>query len=161
MRSKGRRVRCVARLLAVAIPAAVTGCGSISGNYPRDNPLVPAATLRVSENINLSFEKILIYAGVAYAAYVVLDPLAPNWQIDEAKMAEDQYALQLRMKRFHTGGDGESRVVFHRRAAQLARERGYTGYQILAYSEGLESTLPASQRVSEGVVRLVEQRGGH
>ena len=137
---------------------ATAGCGSISGSYPRDNPLVPAATLRVSENINLSFEKILVYAGVAYAAYVVLDPLAPNWHIDEAKMAEDQYVLQLRMKRFHTGGDGESRVVFHRRAAQLARERGYAGYQILAYSEGLESTLPASQRVSEGVVQLTGRK---
>lgn len=145
-------------LFALITFGSLAGCGSISGNYPRDNPLVPAATLRVSENINLSFEKILIYAGVAYAAYVVLDPFAPNWHIDEAKMAEDQYVLQLRMKRFHTGGDGESRVVFHRRAAQLARERGYAGYQILAYSEGLESTLPASQRVSEGVVQLTARK---
>jgi hypothetical protein len=104
---------------------------------------------------HLSSNKLLSYAGVAAVAYIVFDPIAPNWQIDEAKLAEDRYVLQLRMKHFHTGGDGESRVVFNRRAEQLASDNGYASYQILSYSEGIKSTLPAAQRVSEGVIQLV------
>lgn len=139
--------------LALLVVTAA-GCSSISGTYPRSGPLVPAASLQVTEGYNLPLEKIVTYAGVAAVAYMVLDPFAPNWQIEEAKLAPDQYLLQMRMKRFHTGGDGEARVVFSRRAARLAREGGFSGYEIVNYSEGVESTLIA-QRVSEGVIQLV------
>jgi hypothetical protein len=107
------------------------GCSSVGGGYPGREP------------------------GASYAA---LEPLASNWSIKEAKLAEDQYMLQLRMNRVHTGGDGEARVVFNRRAAQLARDNGYAGYQVLSYSEGIDSALPVAQRVSEGVVQLTTGR---
>lgn len=102
-------------------------------------------------------EKMASCAGVAAIACVALDPFMPNWQIQETRLAEDRYMLQLRMKRFHAGGDGESRVVFDRRAGQLARDNGYSSYQILTYSEGVDSALPAGQRVSEGVIQLVSR----
>ncbi len=133
----------------------VAGCSSVSGSYPRTGAIVPAASIQLTESYALSLEKIVTYAGVAGIAYLVLDPFAPNWQIEQAQLAPREYLLSLRMKRLHTGGDGEARVVFQRRAAQLAREGGYVGYEILNYTEGVESGLVA-QRVTEGVIRLTE-----
>ena len=44
-------------------------------------------------------------------------------------------------------------MVFRRRAEQLARAGGYAGYDIVSYSEGIQSELVA-QRVGEGVIQL-------
>lgn len=143
------------RLLPAALVGlALAACSSVTGTYPRSGAVVPAAAVRLTENYAVSLEKLVGYAGVAAAAYAVLDPLAPNWQIHEADLGEAHYLLVLRMKRVHAGGDGEARQVFQRRAAQLARAGGYGGFEIVSYSEGIESTLPA-QRVGEGVIRLV------
>ena len=51
--------------------------------------------------------------------------------------------------------DGEAMLVMKRRATQLQHERGYAGYRILDYSEGIQSSTPISQRYSEGVFKLV------
>ena len=131
------------------------GCSGLSGTYPRDHPVIPAASLQLSENYAVSLEKLVTYGAVAGIAYLVLDPLAPNWQIEETRLTDDRYHLSLHMKRFRTGGDGEARVIFNRRAAELAARGGCAGYAVLAYSEGMESTLPAAQRVSEGTIKLV------
>lgn len=141
------------RIAGLVAALGLAGCSSVSGSYPRSSPIVPAAAIRISENYALSLEQIVTYAGVAGIAYLVLDPLAPNWHIEEAPLAPGEYHLRLRMKRLHAGGDGEARLVFQRRAAALARAGGFAGYEILAYSEGVESGLP-SQRVGEGVIRL-------
>lgn len=148
------------RAALLATMAFMAGCSSIEGTYPRDHPLIPDATLRLSEGYSITFEKMITYAGLAVAAWLVLDPKAPNWRIEEARLPADQVLLSLRMKRIRTGGDGEARAVFHRRAAALAREGGFEGYQVLSYSEALESTLPAPQRTSEGMVQLVRRQGG-
>jgi hypothetical protein len=37
----------------------------------------------------------------------------------------------------------------------LQREKGYTGYKLLDYSEGIESSTPFPYRVSEGTIQLV------
>ncbi len=44
--------------------------------------------------------------------------------------------------------------MFHRAAETLAEEKGYSGYLIVSYSEGLESGPLLDQRVSRGVVLL-------
>ena len=140
--------------LAAAAAVLTTACNSISGTYPRDGGIIPDASIQVSEGYTITMED-LVYSGAAvYLAYLVIDPLAPNWEIKETKLGEEEYRLSLRMKRFHTGGDGEARVVFNRRAEALAREGGYASYDILAYNEGIDSGLIA-QRVSEGTVRLM------
>lgn len=94
-------------------------------------------------------------AAVAAVAYLVTDPLAPNWEIEETKLGNGQYRLAMRMKRFAAGGTGEARQSFRRRATQLAHEGGYGGYQIVSFSEGVEFAYPSSQRVSEGVIELI------
>lgn len=87
--------------------------------------------------------------------YVIYDPLAPNWRIEERPVDEATFQLALRAKNFRTGGDGEAIQVFKRRALKLQRERGYSGYRILSYTEGVESATPFSYRVSEGTIQLV------
>lgn len=140
---------------ALAAVLATAACGNVSGTYPRNNSLVPSATLQLTEGYALSLDKFVHIAGTAYLLYRVIDPLAPNWEIEQAKLSDDQYYLSMRMKRFHTGGDGESLHVVRRRAEQLARSGGYAGYDIVRYSEGVESGLIA-QRVSEATVLLVK-----
>ncbi|MCP5228390.1 hypothetical protein [Accumulibacter sp.] len=94
-------------------------------------------------------------AAAAVVAYVVYDPLAPNWTIEEWVVDGDTYRLSMRAKGFRTGGDGESGLILNRRARQLQRKRGYLGYRILDYSEGIESSTPITHRYAEGTFQLV------
>jgi hypothetical protein len=96
-------------------------------------------------------------AVVAAAIYVVYDPLAPNWEIEESRLNDNTYRLSMKMKRFHTGGSGESIQLLKRRANQLQYEQGFSGYQILEYSEGIDSQTIGARRMAEGVIRLVRQ----
>jgi hypothetical protein len=88
------------------------------------------------------------------ALYWEIEPLTPNWQIEQASLGADRVRISLRKKRFISGGDGEAWQSFARRAEQLARDGGYAGYTVMEYTEGVESTLPLAQRVAQGVVRL-------
>ncbi|MDR1351551.1 MAG: hypothetical protein LBJ59_12400 [Zoogloeaceae bacterium] len=90
-------------------------------------------------------------------AYLVIDPLAPNWEISETRVNEDTFHLQLAMKRHFSGGEGEALQVLKRRANQLKRELGYHDYRILDYSEGIESATLAAWRVGEGHIQLVRR----
>ena len=39
--------------------------------------------------------------------YIIYDPLAPNWRIEEQRLDDDTYAFSLQAKSFRIGGDGE------------------------------------------------------
>lgn len=84
----------------------------------------------------------------------MLDPLAPNWQIEETILSDDTYLFSLRMKRFHTGGDGEARQVFNRRARELARSSGYSGYEVTRFEEAIDSAMLGTQRTVDAAIRL-------
>jgi hypothetical protein len=88
-------------------------------------------------------------------AYVVYDPLAPNWEIRETRVKDDIFSLQLRMKAHFTGGEGEAMSVLKRRALALQRELGYNSYRILDYNEGIESKTLASHRYGEASIQLL------
>lgn len=90
--------------------------------------------------------------------YIIYDPLAPNWTIKERPLNPEMYHLSLRAKHFRTGGDGESMQILKRRALQLQREKGFSGYRVLDYSEAVESSTPFTYRVSEGTIQLVNNR---
>ncbi|MBU0601782.1 MAG: hypothetical protein KKD25_05195 [Gammaproteobacteria bacterium] len=142
------RVLCA--LIAAGLLAA---CSSLDRTVPASGSVIPNTKLQLTPGYATTVEKLVYFGGAAYLLYVVLDPMSPNWSIDEAKLSEDTYFLGMKMKRVHTGGDGEARMVFNRRAEQLARAGGYAGYEILSYSEGIQSDLVA-QRVGEGVIQL-------
>jgi hypothetical protein len=94
----------------------------------------------------------LLSAGLLY---VVIDPLAPNWHIEESRMSEDVFMLKLTMKRHAAGGEGEAAQLFRRRAETLRYTLGYASYRILNYSEGIHSRYTGAERVSEGQIQLV------
>ena len=149
-------------LLAALLSCGLAGCGvlnypgptSLGGLLPAQGPLVPDATLNLTPGVTVALEKLVFWGAYAGAAYLILDPLAPNWEIEQAAFPDSHYHFSLKMKRFYAGGAGESRMVFHQRAKELMRQGGYDGYQVLEYTEGMESSVLGSQRVSQGVIRL-------
>lgn len=146
-------VRAVASA-AIAATLVAAGCSSISGEYPRSAPVIPTASIWLSEGYAVSLEKLVIYAGIAVAVFLVLDPLAPNWHMEQTHLPDDTYLFALRMKRFHSGGDGEARQVLHRRARELARSNGYSGYEVTRFEEALDSAMLGTQRTVEASIRL-------
>ncbi len=154
------------RLLAsLSVAAALAGCGgwqvptNLSGNIPAKGSIVPATSLNVAPSLSIPLEKMVFWGAYAGVAYLVLDPWAPNWEIEEAKFPGDHYKLSLHMKRYYSGGAGEARDVFQRRAKELVRTGGYDGFDIVEYTEGLESSVLGSQRVAEGVIVLTKREG--
>jgi hypothetical protein len=124
--------------------------GAIDASGNGVSTLIPNQTLQLTRTIGLSAENLLLGA----ALYWVVDPLAPNWQSEQAPLGADRVRISLRKKRFTSGGDGEAAQVFARRAEQLARSGGYARYTVMEYTEGIESTLPVAQRVAQGVILL-------
>ncbi|GAB2182532.1 hypothetical protein DLREEDagrD3_27550 [Denitratisoma sp. agr-D3] len=116
--------------------------------------MISNTNVNVGPTNTISLEKLVYWGGVGAIAYFVLDPYAPNWEIEEAQFPNDHYLLSLKMKRYYAGGAGEARVVFNRRAKELADAGGFSGYRILEYSEGMESSIIGSKRVSQGVIQL-------
>ena len=96
-----------------------------------------------------------VYSG---AAYWILDPLAPNWDVELTPMSDDHVQIVMKMKRFYAGGAGEARQIFRRRALDLVRYGEFSGYEVREYSEGIESSLIGSQRVATGVIHLTGKK---
>lgn len=131
----------------------------LPAQIPYAGSIVPATTLQLTPSLGIPLEKIVFWGAYAGAAYLILDPLAPNWDIEVAPLPQQQYHLSLHMKRFYAGGAGEARVVFNRRAKELMKAGEYDAYQILEYSEGMESSVLGSRRVATGVIQLTKKEG--
>ena len=144
-------------------PTAVNGTGVVGNTSEAvaktatkliGGPLIPDTVVQLGPSVSYPLEK-LVYWGIwVGAAWLILDPLSPNWNIEEARLPENHVHFQMSMKRFYAGGAGEARVVFNRRAKALMREGGYNSYEIVEYSEALDSSVLGSQRKAEGVIRL-------
>ncbi|HYR26124.1 MAG TPA: hypothetical protein VEQ09_09850 [Aquabacterium sp.] len=136
--------------------ALLAGCGSSPKTYPTNGPVVPPATFQLTPKISYSLEQLVVVGAGLWLINAVYEPLAPNWDITEAKVAEDVYVIDMKLKRFHTGGSGESMLLIKRRAEQLRRENGFASYRIVDYTEGIESSTPVAQRFAQGLVQLVK-----
>lgn len=141
--------------LLVAAAMFLGGCSSTGSS---GSPLIPNKAIQLTAKTSVSLANLATAAVVAAAIYVVYDPLAPNWEIEEARLNDDTYRFSLKMKRYHTGGAGESIQILKRRASQLQYEQGFGGYQIVEYTEGIDSQTIGARRVAEGVVRLVQRQ---
>ncbi|KAB2969168.1 hypothetical protein [Zoogloea sp.] len=138
------------RSLAALAATLLAGCSTI-GEPPHDWLLLPTAAVAAVSNGYVTIPGLA--AGVA--VYAVLDPLAPNWSLQEARLGEERYRLVLRMKAVHSGGAGEAHQIFIRRAEQLAGQPGFAAYEVTRWQEGIESNRPFAQRVAYGDIRLV------
>lgn len=149
-------------LLAVVMTCGLAGCGalnypgptSLDGNFPAQGPIIPDTSLNLAKSMQIPLDKVVAWGLYAGAAWLILDPLAPNWEIEQASFPDRHYHLSLKMKRIYSGGAGEARVVFHQRAKDLMRQNGFDAYSVVEYTEGLESSMLGSQRVASGVIRL-------
>lgn len=152
-------------LLAAAAVCSLSACGALNypgpsgldGNFPAQGPIIPDTSLNLTRSMQIPLDKVVAWGLYAGAAWLILDPLAPNWEIEQASFPERHYHLSLKMKRVYSGGAGEARVVFHQRARDLMRQNGFDGYAVVEYNEGLESSVLGSQRVAQGVVRLTRK----
>jgi len=129
------------------VAAVVTGCTSIEGQSPT---LIPNKALVLSRSLSVPLDSLVLAAGVI----VIVDPLAPNWHIEEQALGAGRYAFALTKKRFTTGGDGEAMPVLRRRIDQIAHDKGYTRFDLVEYTEGIDSNMPIAQRISRGVVQF-------
>ncbi|MCE9638717.1 MAG: hypothetical protein K8S22_00975 [Betaproteobacteria bacterium] len=143
--------RRLVRVFCVCATALASGCIGIDGVSSR-GVVIPNEALTLSRSVAIPFESII--AGAAL--YMIIDPLAPNWQIEETRYEGGRYLIAMKKKRFTTGGDGEAAQIFYRRAAQIANEQGGSTYRIVEYSEGVESNVLIAQRVAQGVVVVVK-----
>ena len=142
---------------ALLLGLALAACGTTEPTMiPNTGTILPNATVKISPSISYTVEQIALAGAAGALLYVIYDPLAPNWRIEESRLSDDTYAFSLRAKSFRVGGDGEAMQVVKRRAQQLQFERGYAGYRILEYTEGIESATPLTYRVSAGTVQLVK-----
>jgi hypothetical protein len=133
--------------VTVIVASTLAGCGT--------TPLVSKNSIQLTPTTSLSMSTLATVAVVGAAIYLVYDPLAPNWEIEESKLSPDVYRFSMKMKRYHTGGAGESMQALKRRASQLQYENGFASYQILEYTEGIDSHTIGARRVAEGTIRLV------
>ncbi|MBI1396675.1 MAG: hypothetical protein GC151_11900 [Betaproteobacteria bacterium] len=131
----------------VAMLAVLNGCASYR-LFP-DNPVA------ISADFQPPADAILAGVVIGAAAYYVLDPLAPNWEVRAERLDVHRVEIRLRKKRFSTGGDGEAQDLFQRRAEEIAYRNGAPGFEILSYSEGIDSETAVARRVAHGVVRLL------
>lgn len=146
------------RVPLAVLMAGLAGCGTLGsskplGQDPRGDgvkTVVPNKTLHVAPSAQIPLEGLLLGAAV----YWYVDPLAPNWQVEETRLSADRYRIALRRKPVTNGGDGEADAIFRRRAEQLAHDQGKAEFVILEFNTGIESTLPFPQRVATGVVLL-------
>lgn len=120
-------------------------------------PIIPDKAIQLTAKTSLKLSTLATGLIVAAAIYMVYDPLAPNWEIEESKLNDDTYRFSLKMKRYHTGGSGESIQILKRRASQLQYEQGFANYQILEYTEGIDSQTIGARRMAEGTIKLVQR----
>jgi len=140
---------------AFLILACLAGC-STSGS--KGTPLIPNQSIQLTAGHSVSLSTLATGAVIVGAIHLIYDPLAPNWEIEETMLTQDTYRFSLKMKRFHTGGGGESMLVLKRRASQLQYEQGFGAYQILEYTEGIDSQTLGARRTAEGTIKLVQRQ---
>lgn len=148
------RITCI----AAAVLMLLAGCSSPPVNgvrtFPGSDPVVPSDAISLTPNIAVELEKLVIWGAYAGVAWLILDPLAPNWEIEEAPLQGGYVHFSLKMKRVYSGGAGEALAIFHRRAKELMQYNGFDAYEVVEYGEGLESSVLGSRRTATGVIRL-------
>ncbi|MDQ7988643.1 MAG: hypothetical protein REI09_03325 [Candidatus Dactylopiibacterium sp.] len=136
------------------LAALLTACSS-TGDIPKNTSLVPKGSLRLFPDYAIAHADVVQIGLVLGAVYLVTDPLAPNWSIEETRLEDQRVIYQLKMKAFHTGGAGEARYVLTRRLEALVREENLGGYSLERYEEGIDSRLLLPHRTAYAQARLL------
>ena len=134
-------------LLLLLLLSGLAGCSSIATNGS------PGAADSGNTDKSAAANKTLVLPDpnetLGAVVNFVVEPLTSGWRIKQTRIGENRFRIELRRKRFTTGGDGEVTQVFYRRAEQIIRENGYAGYIVVEFGEGIDSMFPVSQRVAQ------------
>ena len=120
------------------------------------SPIIPDDSIDLTATQSYPLSDVIGVAAIAAAAWIIVDPLAPNWDVAEGKVTDNHWRIAMRKKNFTTGGDGEAIELLHRHAAQLAERQGYRSYRIMTWTEGVQSDMPLAHRWARGDIELRE-----
>lgn len=135
------------------------GCGSVEkklleGGIPKGGSLIPDTPIRLSPNYSTSVASVVEAGAAAAILNYVYQPLDPNWDVADVALSNDTHRFSLRMKRFTTGGEGEGWQTAKRYAERLQRAKGASGFVMLEFTQGIDSSTPFARRVAEALVRF-------
>ncbi len=160
-RHRAQRGRAALAALVAALLISFAGCSSFNTTPTRiandvlpTSAIIPNYRIPVSPSVSIPIEALIAAAIVFW--YV--DPLGPNWEVEERRLSPSLIHLSLRKKRYATGGDGEAPQIVRRRATELAIKAGFGNYQLVEYAEGVESETLGARRVTTALVRLTSER---
>jgi hypothetical protein len=157
------------RCLLVLLLSGLVGCSSIATNNTASmdgsenitKPADPNRTTRVLPGSPALLDHSGEAVGRAVAssvggavANIVVEQLTAGWSIEQTRIGDNRFRIELRRKRFTTGGDGEATQAFYRHAEQIVRKYGYAGYTVMEFGEGIDSMFLVSQRVAQGVIQV-------
>lgn len=148
-------------ITSVSTLVLLAGCGVldkklVEGGIPRGGSVIPDAAVRVSPEYTTSLSSLANTAAAALVLNYVYQPLDPNWDLADIPLSHDTHRFALRMKRFSTGGEGEAWQIAKRYAEGLQVAKGASGYVVLEFTQGIDSSTPFARRVAEGLVRFSE-----
>lgn len=154
-----RQRRLFAAVLFVSLLSACSTNPNATTSTNSASSIIPDQVVTLGPSVTYPLEKLVYWGAYVGIAYLILDPFAPNWEIQETRFPENHVHFFMTMKRYYSGGAGEARVIFNRRAKELMRAGGFGGYEVIEYTEGMESSLLGAQRTVEGVIRLTKVPG--
>lgn len=93
--------------------------------------------------------------SIATGAADFVDPLASNWEVEEIPLPRDRVLIALSMKRYYAGGAGEARALALRRARELMHLGGFSRFEVVEFSESIDSSQYGAKRKAELLICLV------
>jgi hypothetical protein len=133
-------------VVALLLAAALAGCGG--------SPIIPDKNITIFPTFQPSVEAVILGAFAGVAMWRIVDPAGPNWNVEVTPLDASRVEVNMKMKRFTTGGSGEAYGVMQRSIRALMDDYGFTSFTVLGWSEGIESEMLGARRVARAVVRL-------
>jgi hypothetical protein len=134
------------RTVAAALAVVLAACGG--------SPIVPDKNITILPTFQPSVEAVILGAFAGIALWKILDPAAPNWNVEVTPLDASRVEVDMKMKRFTTGGSGEAYGVMQRSMRALMEDYGFTDFTVLSWSEGIESETFGARRTARAVVQL-------
>lgn len=92
--------------------------------------------------------------GKFLKVYRIYDPFYDTWDMKEAELGNNRYYIEMKMKHFTRGGEGEALLMFKRRADKVRELQKMASYEILDFNESIENQVFHTRRVASGVFEL-------
>lgn len=92
--------------------------------------------------------------GKFLKVYRIYDPFYDTWDMKEAELENNRYYIELKMKHYNRGGEGEALAIFKRRAEKVRELKNMGSYEILEFDERIENQVFYTRRIASGVFEI-------